>query len=262
MEKAKEIVICYPSYRRIRPVKTLELIPSAKGFVSQSQIRGYRRHNRGHDFIPIPDKVQGNLPRVKNWILNYWYGKNKIVCLIDDDLHVIGYFENGARHKCNESEIYAMIAKYSQLAIDLGIRFWGINVNCDAQCYRTYKPFSFAHYVGGPFGVFIDLELRYDERIFLKEDYDLTLQVLNIYRKLLRVNRFYYICDQQTLPGGCACYRNSVKEKEHNSMLQKKWGSEVVTFDSLVSSRSKNRWGKKIRTLDINPILRVPIKGG
>jgi hypothetical protein len=37
-----------------------------------------------------------------------------------------------------------------------------------------------------------DNDIRYDERIPLKEDYDLSLQHLNKFRKVLRFNKYFY----------------------------------------------------------------------
>ena len=82
----------------------------------------------------------------------------------------------------------------------------------------------------------------------------MSIQVLNKYRKNLRLNMYHYECDQATLKGGCAEYRNIDREKDHNIMLQRKWGDKIVRFDS--SNKSN-----KQKTFDINPIIKVPIKG-
>ena len=93
----------------------------------------------------------------------------------------------------------------------------------------------------------------------LKEDYDMTLQHLNRYRKVLRANKFWYDVKQVEQSGGCAVYRDVEREREQFVMLQRKWGEDIVREDSLNSSRSHQT--KKKRTLDINPILHEPIKG-
>ena len=82
----------------------------------------------------------------------------------------------------------------------------------------------------------------------------MSLQVLNKYRKTLRMNMYHYVCDQATLKGGCAESRNVQREMEHIEMLQKKWGTKIVKLDN--SNKSKKK-----KTFDINPIIKVPIKG-
>jgi hypothetical protein len=83
----------------------------------------------------------------------------------------------------------------------------------------------------------------------LKEDYDLSLQVLNKYRKTLRFNAYHYLVKQHTNIGGCANYRTLAKEKEQLKLLQIKWGSKIVRED------------KSGQGYDINPIIKTPIKG-
>ena len=73
----------------------------------------------------------------------------------------------------------------------------------------------------GPFQAFNNLDLRYDENLPLKEDYDLSLQVLNKYRKTLRFNAYHYIAKQHTNLGGCADYRTREREKEQMDLLIK-----------------------------------------
>jgi hypothetical protein len=150
-----------------------------------------------------------------------------------------------------------MIQEGFQLAYDLDVRFWGINCVADKGSYREYTPFGTKQYIGGPFQAHCNNDLRYDEKIYLKEDYDMTLQVLNKYRKNLRLNMYHYDCDQATLAGGCASYRSIEREKEHNEMLVKKWGSKIITFDSGASQVNR----KRQVGYDINPIIKVPIGG-
>ena len=49
--------------------------------------------------------------------------------------------------------------------------------------------------------------------------------------------------------GGCADYRTMEREKDQFDLLQKKWGSNIVRKDKL----SKG--------VDINPIVKIPIRG-
>ena len=87
----------------------------------------------------------------------------------------------------------------------------------------------------------------YDERLPLKEDYDLSLQVLQKYHKVLRLNRYSYVTTHLTnADGGCVDYRTMVREEEQNQLLQKKWGKKIVKYNIEKS---------------INPIIKVPLKG-
>lgn len=60
-------------------------------------------------------------------------------------------------------------------------------------------------------------DIRYDEELPLKEDYDMTLQHFHKWGGALRFNAYYYMCKQAQQKGGCATYRNI---KEENGSLR------------------------------------------
>jgi hypothetical protein len=253
-----QIKICAPSYKRPDKVDVLKYLPSVKIYVDEKESENYKKYNPNANIVAVESKFQGNLCRIRNKILDDH--KGDVVCIIDDDLKVVGYHERIRRVSLNtEREFMEFLHKYTVLALDLGVKLWGINVTNDKQCYREYTPFSMSSYIGGPFMVHIDTDLRFDERLPLKEDYDFTLQNLNKYRKVLRVNKFFYVVKQMEQVGGCATYRNLEREIEQLNLLRKKWGSRIVQNDSLDNSRSHQ--SDKKRTFDVNPIIRVPIGG-
>lgn len=88
--------------------------------------------------------------------------------------------------------------------------------------------------------------------------YDISLQNLNKYRGILRVNKYHYSCEQSTNAGGCASYRNIEREKQQLELLQKKWGKKIVKVDTGDRSHSS---GKVRKSLDYNPVVKSPIKG-
>ena len=101
---------------------------------------------------------------------------------------------------------------------------------------------------------FINNDLRFDERIPLKEDYDYCIQNCNTYRKLLRINFAYMVKKDHGNLGGCADMRTLSREVEQLELLQKKWGKGIVKNDT-------TQRGKKIKGFDLNPIVKIPIKG-
>lgn len=257
------IRICAPSYKRPGEVDTLKYLPHARIYVSNDEVEMYRKANPGADIVGVDPKYQGNLCRIRNHILDVEIPQNDATVIIDDDLQWIAYFEFNEHHKLRtEEEVMRFIEKYSDLARSWGILYWGIQINFDRQSYREYNPFSLTSYIGGPFGVHLgEHGVRYDEALPLKEDYDFTLQYLNRYRKMLRVNKYHYSTKQAVQPGGVAAYRSVEKEKEQLAALQRKWGSKIVKREKLDFSRSQVRNPKKVRPFDLNPILSVPIRG-
>jgi hypothetical protein len=250
-----QIRICIPSYKRPK-VETLDYLPGAEIYVSNTEVEDYRRENPGANIIGVDPKHQGNVCRIRNHILDLH--PDDIVCILDDDMKYIGYWESQKAIKLkDEAEVRNFIYRYSMLALDLGVKLWGVNVNIDKQVYREYSPFSMTSYIGSPFSVHIASPLRYDEALSLKEDYDLTIQHCRDYRKVLRVNKYFYNVKQAEQVGGCAVYRNLDKENEQLDLLIQKWGSKIVRRDT--NSRSHN--SSKRKQIDINPVIKIPIKG-
>lgn len=254
-----DIAICCPSYKRDE-VKSFRFFGNLlKVYVCETEYERYIKKNPDYVecFVKVPKGVQGNVARIRNYILNDNKDKD-VCCLVDDDISYIGYYEGLQLKKLEKDEILPFIEKYTILCEDFGFKMWGVNLNSDPQCYREYTPFSTISVVLGPFSCYLKgNECRYDEELPLKEDYDMSLQNLNKYRGILRVNKYHYNCEQSTNKGGCAAMRNIEREKEQLGMIIKKWGSKIVKND--MSDRSHSS-GKK-KKIDYNPVIVVPIKG-
>lgn len=253
-----------PSYKRPNRVKTLNYIPFCRIWVDEGEAEAYRGGNPRADIVACPKGVQGNLCRVRNYILEQEFARGMdVVLIIDDDLSYLERFEyrNGFgynRRKIEADEILPFLEKYSIMAQDIGAKFWGMNCNADTMTYRHYTPFSTNAYIGGPFQCFLKgNRCKYDENLPLKEDYDMTLQQLNLERVVLRLNAYHYICEQSTIPGGCAAIRNREREEQQLNALQEKWGSKIVKIDT----SNKGKTSKEKVYMDYNPIIKVPIKG-
>lgn len=253
-----EISINVPTYRRAGMCDTFRLLPSADFWIHKFEVEEYRKAYPKMRTMVLPDRIKGNVARVRNYILDKTVGDDVSVQIDDDTSHLL-YFEG--KKKINvkkEAEIVKFIEKMSIVARDFGAKLWGVNVNPDKQNYREYTPFSTLSYISASFSCFLKgNELRYDERFSLKEDYDMTIQQINRYRRVFRVNKWAYQKKGAEQKGGCATYRNVRKEIGQIEALQRKWGGEIVKFDRNNRSHSTT----KRQTFDINPVIRVPISG-
>ena len=138
------ISINCPSYKRPK-VETLDYLSTCKVWVAQREYQDYLDANPEFtdNIIPVPDNVQGNVCRIRNYILNNELMTNDVVLLIDDDLHKIERFEpNGMfgyeKFILSEEELYDMLERYSTLCDEFGFKHWGIMCNQDALSYRQY----------------------------------------------------------------------------------------------------------------------------
>lgn len=255
-----KISISVPSYKRPK-VETLKYLPFAKIWVAQSEFEEYKKQNPKAKIIAVPDEVQGNVARIRNYIIDKELIENNfdVVVMMDDDYQGMYRWENKKKRLIEADEFLEFVEKSTIVADEWGARFWGVNINQDKQVYREYSPFSTTSFIGGPFQVIISGNpLRYDERIPLKEDYDYTLQNLLKYRKALRFNSYFYVVKQAKQSGGVASMRNFDKELSQLKLLQKKWGSRIVKFDN--NDRSHNLKSSKTK-IDFNPVISSPIKG-
>lgn len=257
------VSFCCPSYKRPY-VETLEYIPFCKVYVDGREFESYKEKNPGANIVRCADGIQGNVSRVRNYILDMEFeGGADAVVIVDDDMEGlylwIGDESNHTTHKekIRTEDLIPFFEKYSQVCKDLGYFFWGANCNQDSMAYFTYTPMAFTKFVGGPLQVFLKgNECRYDESLPLKEDYDMTIQQCNRYRGCLRLNFLTYNVKQSQQAGGCASYRNILREKEQFEALQKKWGTKIVQMDKTNKGRTE-----KIKVLDYNPIVKIPIPG-
>lgn len=249
-----DFTIASPSWKRAERAIVHDYLP-VRYVVCESQADAYRK--RGLDVWERPDSVQGSTSRVRNWILKNT--PTPAVLMVDDDLRALGQWNGTKRRRLSGDEALEFIEHGFDLASQFGVKMWGVNpMAADKQACRECNPFSLGAFVGGPFTGFIDCDLRYDERIPLKEDYDMTLQVLNKYRRALRFNSVHYFNDMHGMPGGCADIRNLEREREHFEILQRKWGSGIVKRD-----RGNSHNGQRVRaaSYDLNPKLSIPIGG-
>lgn len=237
-----------PSYKRPERSITQKIYPMVKLVVSESEAEEYRKN--GNDVIQCPDSAQGNVCRVRNWILDNLFGDNDCVVIMDDDCSYVGRWEEQKYIKFDQEDLEEFSERTAILCEELGFKLWGLNCITDKGAYREYTPYGFLQFIGAPFTGHLKGGLRFDESLPLKEDYDLTLQNIQRFGGCLRVNYASYNVKQSEQEGGCATYRNMAREKEQFYRLVKKWGKDIIVRDK----------GSK-RSFDYNPILKVPIKG-
>ena len=260
-----QISINAPSYKRPDDVRTLDYLPMCRVWVDCKEYEEYKKNYPDAEIISCPEGVQGNVSRIRNYILKSEFKRGMdVVCIVDDDFTCLRRFEYSDMdnwgyepHIITKDEIFDVIEKYSIIADEFGAKLWGVNCNSDPMAYRHNTPFSTRSVVLGPFGCFLKgNRCWYDENLPLKEDYDMTLQQLNMERVVLRVNAYHYLCKQSEQKGGCATYRNRQREEDQLEALRRKWGGAIVKVDTT----NKGKTSKEKR-LDYNPIIRVPILG-
>jgi flavodoxin len=234
-----------PSYKRAGKIDIAKWLPNVVLCVHEFEEKEYRRHHK-NELLILPDSLRGNMAKVRNYIL-----ENSVcdVCvMMDDDVQFVGYYENGVQVKMAPGRLIEKITEWYHQAAALNTVLFGVNLQTDYKFYKELSPLTFKNPILGTFSCVIKKgnNIRYDERLSLNEDYDYFLQVMRIYHKVLRWNKYHYQAGHLKEPGGCGAYRTLKREKEQAEIMIKKWGKSVVRYDFNRST---------------NPIVNVPIKG-
>lgn len=249
-----------PSRGRATTATTPAMIPGVRVFVRECEADEYRA--RGWRVDVQPESATGNMARVRNAIIELAEReKIRALVMVDDDLSEfiqwVGPFKKA--RKLSGEEVVEIAETMAIQAEESGCRVFGMNQIHDRGAYRQFSPFSFTNIILGPFlGVLLPVPYRFDDRLGLKEDYDFSLQALNVDRRILRFNAFCYVTKHLTLAGGCAFSRTTEREREQFERLRAKWGGEIIASDSGASHKMRT---KKATVFDPNPRVRVPIAG-
>lgn len=244
-----------PSYKRAKTVKTHRFCPDLKYAVHEFEAEDYIKE--GHKVKILPDSLRGNIAKVRNYITEVLSGGNEFL-MIDDDIEKFNVWYNvkgePVAKELNPEEFLEFVEMGFVISRESGCYLWGVNIVGDKGSFREYTPISYSNWVSGSFMGIAKNECRFDETIPLKEDLDYSLQHLNKYRKVLRINSAHMVKKDHGNKGGCADIRTVEKEKEQMQLFIQKWGSKIVKQDT-------TQRGKKQVQYDINPVIKVPIAG-
>jgi hypothetical protein len=224
--------IIIPSYKRSDNLIGKDYFNMAKYCVPESQEKEYIKVLGKKRVIILPDDEDGNIVKKRNWIL-----KNipRPLIMIDDDVKNIVYLDNRKKDKSDYKELpkenlKEFFIKSFNLAKEFNTPLWGIYQKTDSREYKEYLPFSLSNIILGPFQGHLEHELLFDEKVGTKDDYDMSLQVLNKYKKILRLNKFAYKCNHGDNSGGIVSYRSKDKEIEYCKAIMRKWGKRIIEY--------------------------------
>lgn len=213
-----KILIAIPTYKRAGNVPTLALFDpqDAVLFVDTQELDLYKKE---HPQAKIEEYRgdKGLTPKL-NAILDYAKKeKYDAVFKIDDDFEGMAYFADGFTQRLVEPErIYQVIERLAVMAKDAQTPLFVTLGVPDIRKYKRSEPFSlFSTLKIGAYGLLLDNDLRFDERMVMKQDIDMCLQVLLHYRFFVQENRysFYYRPTMNNRGGGWRVIE-PVKEKK------------------------------------------------
>lgn len=220
--------ICVPSSNRAKSCTTNKTLKNAIFFVPTSQLDEYSK-NIDNKIIPVPEKYNG-ITKTRNYILEYFKGFN--IIMIDDDVRQCGYYTKGNMI----SMIYDcdilwqdIFKKCFELTHQLGFKIWGCESATSNFANHPLQPFSFKGVITcNLLGIINDGELYFDEKMEVKEDYELVLRHFKKYGGHLKTRQFYWANKHWTNDGGCVDYRTDEMEAKAIDLLKKRFGGMVT----------------------------------
>jgi cellulose synthase/poly-beta-1,6-N-acetylglucosamine synthase-like glycosyltransferase len=252
-----DINVIIPSYKRSHDLKGKNYFTMAKYCVPESQKDDYVKVLGENRVITLPDSEDGDIVKKRNWILK---NISRPLIMIDDDVKSINYYENrkgknNGEHKnkeLNKNILNDFFEHNFVLADDFGVKMWGLAQNEDNRICKEFLPFNLSNIVLGPFQAHLDHDLFFDKKVGTKDDYDMALQQLNKYKKVLRLNKFHYLCEHGDNKGGIVSYRSKEKEIEYCKNIMLKWGKKIIQYEIPPKKMTDLLNAKKVN---------VPIKG-
>jgi hypothetical protein len=249
--------IIIPSYKRSHDLKGKDYFFMAKYCVPESQKEEYIKAVGKDRVIILPDNEDGDIVKKRNWILK---NIERPLIMIDDDVSEIGYFENRtgkvdgnhSRKKMDKNLLIDFFNHNFNLANEFNCKMWGLAQNQDNRICKEFLPFNLTNIILGPFQAHLEHDLFFDNRVGTKDDYDMSLQQLRKYKKVLRLNKFHYLCEHGDNKGGIVSYRSKEKEIEYCKQIMLKWGKKIIQYKIPPQKMTDLLNAKKVN---------IPIKG-
>jgi len=247
--------IIIPSYKRSHDLKGKDYFYMAKYCVPESQKKEYIDVLGKERVITLPDNEDGNIVKKRNWILE---NIPRPLIMIDDDVSKLVYWDKrkkGGDYLSKElpkDYLEHIFQSFISMAEQFDVKLFGMSQNKDDRTHKEFMPFNLTNIVLGPFQGHLEHNLIFDERVGTKDDYDMALQHLNKYKKVLRFNKYAYDCEHGDNKGGIVAYRTKEKEIEYCKNIMLKWGKKIISYQIPPRKTTDLLNAKKVN---------IPIKG-
>lgn len=150
-----------------------------------------------------------------------------VPCLqLSDDLKRLGWAEGTTRDSVQPLPLADTIARLAAAAVEHGAQLAGA-APTDNPYFSKPRVHTSAFIVGDLTYTTAGCQLRYDERLQLKEDYDYTCQHLATVGAVARVDQLLASFAHRTNRGGAVAVRTPELEQASIQLLQAKWPDAI-----------------------------------
>lgn len=232
--------IAIPTYGR-QDIKTLKILSAFEpkdiyifpnNYNTENLVKEIERLSKEYPNVNIEGLMTKGIPAARNAILDY-FNKDKQLIMLDDDIEIVyklGVDEIKVKNDLQElepKEIKEFFENAFQICQLNNTKLWGIYPIQNAF-YMKHKINNKGFIIGTMFGV-ITSDIRFDENLLVKEDYDFTMQHIQKYKKVARFDYITIKAEHYTNSGGCVDLRKATNiEEECFNYLLKKWSPNII----------------------------------
>lgn len=198
--------------------KMAELVGDATWFVGEGEADVYREAG-------APAVVEsGGLCRSRNAGFGRAFELGLPCVQLSDDLRKLQFaMRIGNKTTGVDAGFEEAVSAILEACRTSGAKLGGVAPTSNAFYYNTNRPVHHQAFIVGDFVVGLPCELRWDERMKLKEDYDLTLAHIHTYGCVARCNFVLATFLHRNNPGGAVDFRTPEREQEAIEFLKNKW---------------------------------------
>jgi hypothetical protein len=167
--------------------------------------------------------VSGSLMKSRNASLDYCFAQNKTCVQLSDDLEKIMVNDFTGKRTHDYVCVTDVLENILQHFNSCKYMFAGFPPTNNP--FFALKEIQLNKFIVGDFIIIKPNELRFDENLRLKEDYDYTLQHIKNYKGCIRYGGYLNSFKHYSNKGGAVDYRTDNLEQETIKYLINKWGN-------------------------------------
>jgi len=165
----------------------------------------------------VVTEVKG-ITNTRNFILDYYPSGSHIVTMCDDVQEILMFSGSKKLVPIYGNELDVFIRRGFEVCIHNNTKLWGVYpIPNHFFMKKTLSPDGF---IIGTFSGIIVSDIRMDEELILKEDYDFTIKHILEYRKVVRFNYVAVKAKHYKNKGGCVDYRTTEAEQKSIARLK------------------------------------------
>ncbi len=220
--KFENIHIAVISHHRPKNVKPMEDITNCG-----EQLHWYLGKGEVEDYNSGKGKffAAGDLVKSRNMALDDAFAAGKYCLMLDDDLVKCTMLNSMSQP--HDVTFVEMISVMYDTLKTTSLHMAGIAPTTNPFFYNSKMPLGLHHFIIASMTLTKPTHLRFDPKLRTKEDHDITLQHINEYGGVCRINYMIPKFLHWNNKGGVVEYRTDKVEQDSIKYLKKKWGSLI-----------------------------------